>query len=78
MTCQEFVVSLSAYREGELGPAERTRAEEHLAGCVKCAAYKRGYENTIELVRAAVREDSGKPEVPEKLVRSVIALHRKL
>jgi anti-sigma factor RsiW len=29
---------LSAYLDGELGPAERRQVEEHLAGCPKCAA----------------------------------------
>jgi len=29
---------LSAYLDGELGPAERRQVEEHLAGCPKCVA----------------------------------------
>jgi predicted anti-sigma-YlaC factor YlaD len=74
MTCQEFVDSLPAYRENELTPAERIRANEHLAGCEKCAAYKRGYEQTIELAKA---DRLGKTEIPEDLVRKVVAARRR-
>jgi len=73
MTCQEFVDSLPAYRENELTPAERIRANEHLAGCEKCVAYTRGYERTIELAKA---DRLGKTELPEDLVRKVVAARR--
>jgi anti-sigma factor RsiW len=36
MACQELVELVTAYLEGYLAPAERTRFEEHLATCSGC------------------------------------------
>ena len=77
MTCQEFADSLPAYRENELTPAARIRAHEHLAGCKKCAAYTRGYERTIEFAKAASADRLGKTELPEDLVRKIVAALRR-
>ncbi len=37
MTCERFEELLSAYLEGELGPAERAEMDAHRAGCAACA-----------------------------------------
>ena len=38
MTCEEFKLQLTAFSLGELGPGERQRARDHLAGCDDCAS----------------------------------------
>lgn len=38
--------ALPGYAAGRLAGAERTRVEEHVAGCAECAA-------TVEMLRAA-------------------------
>lgn len=41
---------LSAYLDGELGPAERARLEAHLQGCPACRAELDSLRRTVELV----------------------------
>ena len=77
MTCQEFADALPAYRADELAPPLRIRAEQHLAGCAKCASYLRGYERTIELAREASADRSGQAELPEDLVRRIMKARRR-
>jgi hypothetical protein len=38
VNCREFVELASAWLDGEMPPAERARADEHLAGCALCSA----------------------------------------
>jgi anti-sigma factor RsiW len=79
MTCRELVEFLSAYLAGELAREERGRFEEHLAVCPECARYLRSYEETIALARGAFAhpDDPVPADVPEELVRAVLAARRK-
>ena len=79
MTCRELVEFLSASLAGELAREERRRFEEHLADCPECARYLRSYEETIALARGAFAhpDDPVPAEVPEELVRAVLAARRK-
>jgi anti-sigma factor RsiW len=72
MTCEELVDSLLALRDEELTPADRIRAEGHLAGCEKCSAYVRGYERTIKLVQRIASETGVSATLPEGLVRRIV------
>jgi len=58
MTCQEFETRLDELVDGELGPAERERAEEHLADCMAC-------RRRAEATRALMALASGLPRAVE-------------
>jgi hypothetical protein len=45
---------LSAYIDGDLGPAERERIERHVAGCEECAAVLAGLELVVASARGLV------------------------
>ena len=57
MACQELVELLTAYLEGYLATAERTRFEEHLATCAGCRLY-------LEQMRVTLRALAHVPEQP--------------
>ena len=73
MTCEELVDSLAAFRDDQLTLPERIRALEHLASCDKCCAYSRGYERTIELAKRTASDSRLSPDLPENLVRRIMA-----
>lgn len=78
LTCREFVELLYDYLLGGLG-AERTAAmNAHLAACPSCVAYLRSYEASIRMGRMALTpsDDPVPAEVPEALVRAVLAARR--
>jgi anti-sigma factor RsiW len=76
MTCQEFVDLLPAYEDRELSAGDRIAADEHLAGCDQCANYARGYDQTIELVKAVSAGSLREKKLPEALVRNILAARR--
>ncbi len=53
MTCRRFIDLLEAYVAAELSPRQRVACAWHAAACRSCACYRRGYLQTIALVRAA-------------------------
>ena len=78
LTCREFVEVLYDYLLGGLG-AERTAAmNAHLAACPSCVAYLKSYEASIRMGRLALApsDDTVPAEVPEALVRAVLAARR--
>jgi anti-sigma factor RsiW len=77
VTCEEFVTSLQAFRDDELTPPDRIRAQEHRAACARCAAYLRGYERTIELARSCASGSDDLSTLPESLVREIVAARRR-
>jgi anti-sigma factor RsiW len=44
---QRTTESFSAYLEGDLAPAERTRVEEHLATCMQCRVSLERFRRTV-------------------------------
>ena len=78
MTCRELVGFLADYLAGDL-PAEVRRVfEAHLGECPECVTYLRSYADTVQLVRgSAETDDALPPEVPERLVRAVLAARRR-
>jgi anti-sigma factor RsiW len=50
LTCQELVETVTAYREGMLGAAERANFEAHLAECEGCRTYLEQMRRTITAV----------------------------
>ena len=78
MTCRELVAFLSAYLDGELPSEERIRFDAHLAACPECAAYLRTFAATAKLVKVAFDhpDDPVTADVPEELVRAILAARR--
>jgi anti-sigma factor RsiW len=76
MTCRELIEFLMAYLDGELPPEERARFDEHLAECPACVDYLRTYQQTIRLEKAACAEEPDCKDVPEELIRAILAARR--
>ena len=74
MTCEGFVASLQAFRDDVAG---RIRAQEQLAGCLKCSAYLRGYKRTIELAKSSASGSDDLTALTESLVRKIVAGRRR-
>jgi len=49
MDCEELVELVTEYLEDALEASERTRLEEHLAGCDGCTVYLEQMRTTIRL-----------------------------
>jgi anti-sigma factor RsiW len=79
MTCRELVEFLMDYLDGLLSEPERLRFEEHLGECPDCVAYLATYQEAIRLGKEACTagNDSIPPDVPEDLVRAVLAARRR-
>src|SRR5262245_34896824 len=79
MTCREVIELLAEYLAGELPPAPRKAFTDHLDACPECAAYLKGYEQTIRLAKAALREpnESVSDDIPEELVQAILAARRR-
>ena len=77
MTCEELIDFLSAYLDGELDAGARERFDAHLAICPACVDYLESYRATVRF--AGATRDAGAEvagEVPEELVRAVLASRR--
>ncbi len=78
MTCRELVEFLADYLAGQLAPDVRRVFEIHLGDCPECATYLRGYADAIRLARACAETDDAVPaEVPERLVRAIVAARQR-
>ena len=79
MTCRELVAFLMDYLAGELTADESRRFEEHLGECPDCVAYLATYREAIRLGKeaCAAGEEAIPAEVPEDLVRAVLAARRR-
>jgi anti-sigma factor RsiW len=77
LSCRELVEFLADYLDGELAPALRERFEQHLRLCPPCVAYLDSYRETVRMAAdawgACGPEDPVPDEVPEELVRAVLA-----
>ena len=78
MTCRELVEFLMDYLDGQLSEPERVCFEEHLGECPDCVAYLATDQETIRLGKEACTagDDALPPDVPEDLVRAVLAARR--
>ena len=77
MTCRDFVDFLMAYLDGELGSRERDLFDRHMEDCPDCVTYLDTYRETIRLERLCRDPESLlSDEVPEALVRAVLAARR--
>lgn len=49
LTCKELVELVTDYLEGTLSAADRSRFDEHLAGCAGCTTYVEQFRTVIAL-----------------------------
>lgn len=78
LTCRELIAFLDDYVEDALSADERERFDAHLAICPACVDYLASYSETMRLAVAALGGDAPAPaEVPEELVRAVLASRRR-
>jgi len=79
MTCRELVDFLMDYLDGLLPEFERSCFEEHLGECPDCVAYLTSYREAVRLGKeaCAAGDDTIPAEVPEDLVRAVLAARRR-
>jgi len=79
VTCRELVEFLMDYLDGQLSEPERRCFEDHLEECPGCVAYLATYQETIRLGKEACTagDDMLPPDLPEDLVRAVLAARRR-
>lgn len=65
--CFEVLARLSAYLDGELGPAEVAQIQAHVAGCDTCARFGGRFGEAVRRLRAAGAEQRLDPAVAERL-----------
>jgi anti-sigma factor RsiW len=78
ITCREFEDFILRYLDGELAPREKAVFELHMKLCRECRNYLAAYRRAVELGQAAlgVSGDSLPDEVPEDLVKAILAARR--
>lgn len=79
VTCRDFVEFLAEYLSGSLAEGRRAEFNAHLSQCPSCVAYMKTYRASIELGQAVLpRSEEPLPEeVPEELVRAILAARNK-
>jgi anti-sigma factor RsiW len=79
MKCRELAEFLNDYVSGELPLESRTHFEFHLSKCKNCHEYMVQYEVTIRAGKIACDEMSDEmPEIPEELIKAVLAARQKI
>lgn len=77
LSCREFVDVILSYLDGELDPRRRELFEEHIRACPACFDYLDSYRRTVAMTGTAWdgcgADDTVPEEVPEELVRAVLA-----
>lgn len=75
LNCREFVDFLDDYLAGALSYEQRAAFNAHLAICPPCVAYMKTYQASVHMGKAVLKrsEDPVPNEVPEDLVRAVVA-----
>jgi anti-sigma factor RsiW len=67
LVCRQAVTLMTDYLEGALTSRDRTRLEEHLAGCPHCTEFLAQLRVTIA-VAGEITPDDLEPEVLDELV----------
>ena len=79
MTCREVIEFLGAYYGGELPETQRQEFDRHLAICDACVAYLQNYTLVVRLGKQAFQPaEPGVDEVPEDLVKAILASRSKI
>jgi len=54
LSCSQVLERLSDYLDGDLGPEERARLEEHLRLCDGCARFGGEFRATVQALRSGL------------------------
>jgi anti-sigma factor RsiW len=73
MTCRECADFLADYVAGQLPADELSIFERHLGACPNCEEYMHQYRLTIAAGRAACADPDLPAEIPEALIRAILA-----
>ena len=76
MTCRECAEFLDDYVAGGLPPEQLAVFERHLKACPNCEEYVRQYKTTIAAGRAACLDPNAAPDLPEALIRAILAARK--
>ena len=76
LTCEELTEFLNDYVEGTLPPVRRAVFERHLGLCPPCIRYLESYKRTIELCGEALSPCDEPEEIPEGLIRAILAARK--
>jgi anti-sigma factor RsiW len=77
MKCRELAEFLNDYVSGELPIESRTHFEFHLSKCKNCHEYMVQYEVTVRAGKIACEDPDETIEVPEELIKAVLAARQK-
>lgn len=56
MNCNELVEHITEYLEDAMAPEERSRVDQHLAGCNGCTTYLEQFRTTIRVTGMLTEE----------------------
>ena len=73
LPCTEIIGFLADYLDGELPPDRRSEFDRHLAVCPSCVAYLESYKETIRMAKGS---ELPVEEVPEELIKAILAATR--
>jgi len=77
ITCRDLVDFLMDWHSGRLPASQKAEFERHLKGCPPCIDYLKTYEATVALGKAACcEEDASCEDVPEQLVKAILAARK--
>jgi anti-sigma factor RsiW len=77
VTCREVTDALHDYLSGELPPEQTAEVDQHLATCVDCENYLAAYQHTLTLTKDAFDPGAAPPDIPEALVKAIMAARRR-
>lgn len=77
MNCRELTEFLMDYVNDDLPLEARAGFEVHLTRCGHCVEYVRQYQITIEAGQQAFKTEA-LPDMPEELIRAILAARKML
>ena len=76
MTCRELAEFIMDYLSGDLPAEVKSAFEHHLTLCPNCVSYIASYKSTTEMGRRAFTDEETLAEVPDDLVKAIVAATR--
>jgi anti-sigma factor RsiW len=76
ITCRELIDFLMDYVNGALPVEQVASFERHLNACPPCREYLQNYRDTIQVAKSACRGAEPLPQMPEELVRAILAARK--